>query len=523
MNIWNNEALTAYNFLRFCEDAGIPFRVSTCTIATKTAAESLGRIAEYSSHWALATLVRIDDVKAVDEIFDRASLARMSTTSVNRLIQHYLESLRLAISDIGSGDRWRSSNFGTLLAGVLPEILSRLCCKCSRDAREMILGWLLEVYRSEHRPNYQGIRYVTARLLDAVPVAERVAIVPTLLRFPILAELNPLEERGIPESVRFSGSVQRNDTRRDRDLGHGARPCSSTARRPTSPRYGGGRYRPLGRCSTPGSLIGVSCNGSLAAFGVESTSTVCPLTQTTSDLSFCRCRTRRRSIRLDTSCSTFAAHDFPHRRVKLVRQQKSPETRARHFVVTFAPRRTSSGPRTTCALLYVDLYNGGTNDKAHSLRVRVKGPFPSIARDLGERLSDLIMTLATMVLRYPDSVRDESTRDALTRVAKECPEYGVPSLQLDVAYSYVFADSRESVLERVMAAMGSPSSDTVIDALYAMDFVSRRARSEAEGENLLELLRAARSDDSVAEGTGLGGDDGRGGRGRDQASVGIRR
>ena len=59
----------------------------------------------------------------------------------------------------------------------------------------MLLDWLLEVYRSEHRPNYQGIQYVTTRLLKAVPVTERLAIVPKLLQFPILGELHPLEER----------------------------------------------------------------------------------------------------------------------------------------------------------------------------------------------------------------------------------------------------------------------------------------------------------------------------------------
>ena len=37
MHVWNEEALAAYNFLRFCEDAGIPFRVSNYTIATKSA------------------------------------------------------------------------------------------------------------------------------------------------------------------------------------------------------------------------------------------------------------------------------------------------------------------------------------------------------------------------------------------------------------------------------------------------------------------------------------------------------
>lgn len=490
MQIWNDEALTAYNFLRFCEDAGIPFRVSNCTIATKTATGSLRRIAEHSSHWALATLVRIGDVKAVDEIFDRTSLARMSTTSVDRLIQHYLESLRLAVPDIGTGDRWRSSNFGTLLAGVLPEILSRLCCKCSRDSREMLLGWLLEVYCSEHRPNYQGIRYVTGRLLAAVPVAERAAIVQTLLQFPILAELNPLEEQEYLNPFDFlvlSEEMILDDiTISDADIEMFFQGALSN--KPTVRKWA---------ISTLGTLqrAGLLEQNKLQRFGS------CLWSQVDeyglpSATNYCR----------------FAFLSLPHPEhidpvgpfMQYVRGAQFPAQKSD----TSTTIEISGDQSTTlCRDIYAAtdiewgeddvhsivrrLVKWWDNDKAHWFRVRGRGPFPSIAENLGERLSDLIMTLATIALKYPDSVRDVSIREALTRVANECSEYGVPSLRLDVACSYVFAVSRDSALERVAAAMGSPCRDTVIDALGAMDLISHRATSESEGKELLELLRAA--------------------------------
>ena len=181
----NEEALTAYSFLRFCEDAGIPFRIPGCTLATKSAAGTLSRIARYSSYWALVTLLRIGDANAVDVIFDRNSLARMDTASVDSLVRLYLESLRAAFPDIEAGD-WRNGNFGMLLAEVVPEILSRLCCKCSRDARDKLLDLLLETYQWEHRWKLKGIVHLAERLLEAFPVRERIAAIPKLLQFPIL-------------------------------------------------------------------------------------------------------------------------------------------------------------------------------------------------------------------------------------------------------------------------------------------------------------------------------------------------
>ena len=138
---WNNEALAAYNFLRFCEDAGIPFRIPGYAIATKSAAGTLTHIAAHSSYWALVNLVRIGDAKAVDEIFDRASLAHMDTRSVDSLVESYLKSLRFAVPDIETGNRHGDQNFGTLLAEVVPEILSRLCCKCSHATKDKLVDF----------------------------------------------------------------------------------------------------------------------------------------------------------------------------------------------------------------------------------------------------------------------------------------------------------------------------------------------------------------------------------------------
>ena len=427
--------------------------------------------------------------KAVDEIFDRSSLARMSTPSVNDLIQHYVEALRLAVPDIGSGDRWRDSNFGTLLAGVLPEILSRLCCKCSRGAREMLLDWLLEVYRSEHRLNYQGIRYVTERLLEAVPVAERIAIVPKLLQFPILTELGPLEGREYLNPFDFLDlskelildEVTISDTELDVFFD-----CASSNR----------------QAARKGAVFTL---GTLEHAG---------LLDRTRSRRFAQClwsRVDEYGLPSDTKYFRFVFLSFPcpekvdsvERFMQYVRGARFPAQESQTSTKMEFHEESVALCHDICAATDVQWPEGDVrsivgrlvqwwdNDKAHWLRVQVKGPFPSIAQGLGKRLSDLIMTLATMVVTYPDSVRDESTRDAVKRVAKECSEYGVPSLRLEVACSYAFAASRDPVLERVKDALTSSCRNAVIDGLDAMNLVSRRTASEAEGGDLLELLRAA--------------------------------
>ena len=130
-------------------------------------------------------------------------------------------------------------------------------------------------------------------------------------------------------------------------------------------------------------------------------------------------------------------------------------------------------------------------DKAHWRRVRDKKPFPSIAADLGTQLSNLVRTLAVMVVRCSDSVNDERTRSEVTRVAEECCADKVPALQLEIACAYVFASSRDSVLHRVEDAMASSRTESVIDALEAMDMVSHHGASRSDNGDLMQLLRAA--------------------------------
>lgn len=191
------DVLYAYNFLRFCEDVGIPFRILGSDIGRDTVAEALPRVVEYSPYWTTVCLVRIGDKNIVDRIFNRASLSRMETVFIDSLIEQYLDVLEDAIPDVQSGNPINRSNFGVVLANVIPEILSRLCSKCSTDTKEKLVDFLFSVYRSDHKHNYSGIQNLTKRLLAAFSVRQRFDLIPKLLDFPVLSDLGISEHEFI--------------------------------------------------------------------------------------------------------------------------------------------------------------------------------------------------------------------------------------------------------------------------------------------------------------------------------------
>jgi len=189
-NSTDQEELSAYSFLRFCEEVGLPFRVGSYTLATKTAVASLQRISRYSYFWATATLARLGDVKAVDNLFSRESVYRFTANEADQLIQSYLDALNKCRDDIHAGDAFRNDNYGVRLAQLLPEVISRLCCKCSNETKHRVLEFIAELYASLDKTNYRNVRNLTKRLISSMSEVEQYSLVPDLLKIPFPEGLN---------------------------------------------------------------------------------------------------------------------------------------------------------------------------------------------------------------------------------------------------------------------------------------------------------------------------------------------
>ena len=185
------EALAALNYLRFHEDAGIPLGImGSSEVATGT----LSRISEVSPFWAMASLVRSGDKRVVNSLFNRESLSKMSPLSIDILVIHLIEAMKNAISDFEASRQSGGVDFVFQMAAVVPEILSRLCCKCSNESRDALFDFLLLLYRSEERRHYSGIRNLANRLFDSYSIQHRCELIPKLLEFPILSDLEGLEK-----------------------------------------------------------------------------------------------------------------------------------------------------------------------------------------------------------------------------------------------------------------------------------------------------------------------------------------
>ena len=181
----NQPVMDAFHFLRFCEDAAIPFRMPHLNVVNDGAKNAASRICHYSPFWAIASLIRTGNSGAVDVFFNRSTLATIPTKQIDLWVKHYVSSLSKSQQE---GRDTVDQSYGYTLAQTIPELLSRLCCKCSPDARRRILLLLLDTYKDQSRERYKGIKELFRRLLQAMSSTEIRSSLNTLLDFPILSD-----------------------------------------------------------------------------------------------------------------------------------------------------------------------------------------------------------------------------------------------------------------------------------------------------------------------------------------------
>lgn len=192
------EVLTAYNFLRFFEEAGIPFRIPGMTLGKKALEGVLKLISQNSPYWALATLLRVGDIKLIDSVFNRESIFEIKQVKIDNLISEYLKALQDAKYEIEK-ENW----YQIQLAKVIPEILSRLCVKCSENIQDNIFDFLIEIYAVDFKYHYKGISNLVKRLISSWPLSYQHQKIPELLKIPIICPRDFQIVKEFPEPFKF--------------------------------------------------------------------------------------------------------------------------------------------------------------------------------------------------------------------------------------------------------------------------------------------------------------------------------
>ena len=448
----------------------------------------MSRIADYSPYWAMASTVRIGDAKVIDEIFNRASLSHIEIASADSLIAQYLKTLEQSIADIRSGDRFYGDNFGVILAKVIPEILSRLCCKCSHDAKEKLLDFLLEVYQSEHRSNYGGIQNLTNRLLIAFPVQQRFDLIPRILDFPVLGNLNPLEVR------EFINPFQRLELNKEFTVNWD---------KPTIPN------------EKIEALIEQASSGNpntrkWAIFILNTLHDLVILTNTQSN-EFAEAlwsQVDQFDLPSETGFYKFAFIGLPHP------QDVEPITLFKNYIqdaqfpiqkdqeISFTRGHIPICQEIIRASNYIEwsdediltifdrLIEWWDADKKY-LQINPDAIlFDSTADEFKARFVRLIDVLTAVITPNFCLSEENNRKETLRRLIGEIRDYGLYVLRLESACLQIYPDSREDVLKRIENGMASDIHELVVDSLRAVLVMVENTEPDEDKKDFSQILSA---------------------------------
>lgn len=189
--------ISAYAFLRFREESGIPFYISGCYSDKKAACGAAERIARYSPVLSILTLVRSDEAKAVEQVITRGILSAWTQTEADEICRFYLNALANTEPELGAEDWFYKEHFAQMAADVLPELLSELCVKCSYPILHQILSVVKQIYSTPKRQSYSRTLSLARRLIAAWPLERRQELVLQLLTTPL--PKNDRDERDFPD------------------------------------------------------------------------------------------------------------------------------------------------------------------------------------------------------------------------------------------------------------------------------------------------------------------------------------
>lgn len=156
------EEFSSYCFMRFNEEAGFVSKIPGVSIEYETVSTALKQIFPNIKHWALIEAVRTGNKKIADDVLSREQLAQVTSENANSMARILIKSLRNVIPMI------KKNNIGRNLSNVVPELLSRLCTKCSSDMLEKIYKFLKEIASSQ--PGWVSI--ISKRLITSWTITE---------------------------------------------------------------------------------------------------------------------------------------------------------------------------------------------------------------------------------------------------------------------------------------------------------------------------------------------------------------
>ena len=449
------------------QDTALPFKIPGSAIAAKSAGGAVARIARQSPLWAINILVRAGaarDSTVTDGVLSRASLAGWKTSFVDELVDLWLGALVASSTKSGA-----ENALDGVLAEQVPEILSRLCCRCSARSADRILDFVVGLYQAKGGKNYRGVRNLIRRLLACFSDDPRIDMIPRLVKAPVRVDAHPISRDEYQNPFEFpelagraprdGRSIEREDL--DRLVTHAS--SNDEQRRRWA-------LRTL---------------GALHDWGILDTS------GTTRFAEALWKHVDEEGFPKETDYMRFAilvvprvgGHDPSEIFRGWVGKQKFPLQESKSIRLdepsTLCQEIVGASRHITWTVEEVEYITEGLvawwdSDHGYLVRPDGKSDYLSIHAEFRTRFDSLADCLASVVQPPYRASRGDRVLDSVERVVSEMSAHGMSVIRLEAACLHLFPEWRENVVERIETGLVSPAEEIGSDAVRSVQVLSRR-------------------------------------------------
>lgn len=216
---YNTKVYYALEYLRFLEQTGHPFRINYTVINFEFNSIIKPLYLSYP-HLCFIQMLIAQDKKKLDFLYGQNKLSGMSQAEIDSGLQQYLDILNVVKKNIEHKNMELVETIFGHATLILPEVISRLCYKCSTTMLDKVLNQMLILCNSDIRDQFEGIDKIIKGVCNAYTEEEQMERLSTILKFPILRKemynyidpvnylKNPKKKRVLDEELYYSVILQ---------------------------------------------------------------------------------------------------------------------------------------------------------------------------------------------------------------------------------------------------------------------------------------------------------------------------
>lgn len=177
----------ALEFVSFREMTGIPFRLSLF-VYKEGVMGAVNRLAPYSLVYPIVLSTLVKDDKLIQDILSRKYLANITIDIVDALVDTCVQACSSAVKAVESLENtYYKSKLVEFPLEVMPELLSRLCTRCSSEKFPRLLELVRELFeKSELNSSISGIDSFVQRLIACMPLEQLLNHIEIFWKLPLV-------------------------------------------------------------------------------------------------------------------------------------------------------------------------------------------------------------------------------------------------------------------------------------------------------------------------------------------------